>query len=224
MKNKILTISIIFILISFIFINNVFAYSEEFEYNSNTYTFYIPDGAYNKIQELDLVAKENYYYFAAGANSQVYVYLFPSPVNCFLTKGTNNTDFDFSSFEGAYYIVLSESGSINSSLRTISSLQQSSAYGKMAERKFYYSSTVNIYTDSSCTDYFFQQPPEEIPEIPEETTPETTTLKLILEKVEMKEPIMTTIVGLAKLLIPLLICLIGFWKAWRLLSKTLYMD
>ena len=51
---------------------------------------------------------------------------------------------------------------------------------------------------------------------------EQTILTPILEKMEMKEPIITTIVGLAKLLIPLLICLIGFWKAWKLLSKTLY--
>lgn len=39
--------------------------------------------------------------------------------------------------------------------------------------------------------------------------------------VEMAKPVMTTIVGLVKLLIPLLIFLVGFWKAWAFLSKTL---
>ena len=55
-----------------------------------------------------------------------------------------------------------------------------------------------------------------------QVTPVTGTLAPILEKVEMKETITTTIVGLAVLLIPLLICLIGFWKAWKLLSKILH--
>lgn len=43
-----------------------------------------------------------------------------------------------------------------------------------------------------------------------------------LEKVEMTQEITTTIVGLAKYLIPLLICLLGFWKAWQILSHSLH--
>lgn len=59
---------------------------------------------------------------------------------------------------------------------------------------------------------FFQQTP----------VTEQTVLTPILEGMEMNQLITTTIIGLAVLLIPLLICLIGFWKAWRLLLKILH--
>lgn len=60
---------------------------------------------------------------------------------------------------------------------------------------------------------FFQSTP---------ATTSTTVLATILGKMEMNQQITTTIVGLAVLLIPLLICLIGFWKAWQLLLKMLH--
>lgn len=77
-------------------------------------------------------------------------------------------------------------------------------------------SGVDIYSNNSYTEIFFQKTPVA------ETEEIQKVLFPILEKVEMKEPIVTTIVGLAKLLIPLLICLLGFWKACRLLSKILH--
>lgn len=45
---------------------------------------------------------------------------------------------------------------------------------------------------------------------------------LIQAEVTKNKEVITTIVGLAKSLIPLLICLVGFWKAWRLLSRILF--
>ena len=48
-----------------------------------------------------------------------------------------------------------------------------------------------------------------------------TPLAQVVSKVELTQGITTTIVGLVKLLIPLLIFLVGFWKAWAFLSKTL---
>lgn len=72
-----------------------------------------------------------------------------------------------------------------------------------------YESSTDIRENGSTSNLFFPAAP-------------VTVLAPILEEVEMNQPITTTIVGLAKLLIPLLICLIGFWKAWRLLSRMLH--
>lgn len=72
-----------------------------------------------------------------------------------------------------------------------------------------YLATFDIYASKTGDEFFFQRTP-------------VTVLAPILEKVEMNQQITTTIVGLAVLLIPLLICLIGFWKACRLLSKILH--
>ena len=47
------------------------------------------------------------------------------------------------------------------------------------------------------------------------------SLALIAMRLNLTEEITTTLVGLLKLLIPFLICLIGFWKGWHLLLKIL---
>lgn len=52
--------------------------------------------------------------------------------------------------------------------------------------------------------------------------PVTGTLAPILERVEMMEPIVTTISGTLKLLIPFLVSLIAFWKAWQVFSRVLH--
>lgn len=90
-----------------------------------------------------------------GANSKVYVYFFPEPVYCFLTKGTNNTNFNFDDFDGCYYLVLYEGGGVYQSLRSISSLQQSSAYGNMSQRLFYFFTDLQIFTDSTYNTVFY---------------------------------------------------------------------
>lgn len=70
-------------------------------------------------------------------------------------------------------------------------------------------SSINIYGDNTYTDFFFK-------------SPVTGTLAPILERVEMMEPIATTISGTLKLLIPFLVSLIAFWKAWQVFSRVLH--
>lgn len=70
-------------------------------------------------------------------------------------------------------------------------------------------SSKGIYNNDGTT--FFMNPPVQQGVVAQK-----------LEEVEMLDPITTTLVGLAKLLIPLLICLLGFWKAWQLLLKILH--
>lgn len=49
-----------------------------------------------------------------------------------------------------------------------------------------------------------------------------TPLAQIVSKVELTQEITTTIVGLLKLLIPLLICLLSFWKGWKFFLEILH--
>lgn len=67
----------------------------------------------------------------------------------------------------------------------------------------------------SCTDVLDLSSPTETPQ------EARGTLAPIVGKLEIATPITTTLVGLVKLLIPLLICLVGFWKAWQFLSTLL---
>lgn len=69
-------------------------------------------------------------------------------------------------------------------------------------------SSVDIYDMSDSNKVVFQGPP-------------VGTLAKVVTLEEAKE-IPITIVGLAKSLIPLLICLISFWKGWQILSRILH--
>ena len=75
-------------------------------------------------------------------------------------------------------------------------------------------SNFNLKYDSYCADltgneYFFQK------------TPALTLLNQTLEEVEMNL-VMKEILGLAKYLKPLLICLLSFWKGWKFFSEILH--
>ena len=74
------------------------------------------------------------------------------------------------------------------------------------------------YTDvyePDLTTVFFKAPTVEIPIV------EKTTIAEKLEGVELEKPIITEIIGLCKYIIPLLVCLIGLYKAFKMLCTTL---
>lgn len=73
------------------------------------------------------------------------------------------------------------------------------------------SSTANIYTDSSCSEIFFQNPPLGI----------TGTLVEETQKAEIAEQMKIMIVGFLKYLIVFVVSLIAFWKGWKFLSTQL---
>ena len=215
MKNKILTISIIFILLSLVFINNCFAFSETININGNSYNCFIPDKAYNTMITLEEYNNSNYKFLANCGDSQLHVYFFPKDMDIKIWKsntvgGYQSNYASIENFSCIYYSIWENSGSINTTDKNRTDFASANgSYGYYVNgSNHYFYTNINIYNDNTCTDFFFKAP--------------VTVLVPVLEKMEMKEPIVTTIVGLAKLLIPLLICLIAFWKAWRLLSRILH--
>lgn len=73
------------------------------------------------------------------------------------------------------------------------------------------STSSDIYTDSSCSEIFFQNPPQGI----------TETLVEETERVQIAEQLKIMIVGFLKYLIVLVISLIAFWKGWKFLLTHL---
>ena len=194
MKNKILIISILFIIITFSLTLSCFAGMD----------FTVTD---ELIENCNSISNGRDYIILTD-NYTCYVLFLPTNVSRVYisngrlynyTDGTTNGLFDLYT---ANNNVLSDGG-------------DGTSYDRISTFSFWYS-TIDIMNGTTGDTVFFQKTP-----VTEQTT-KPTILYPILEKTEMKEPIITTIVGLAKLLIPLLICLIGFWKAWQLLSKTLY--
>lgn len=209
MKNKILTISIVFILISFIFINNnIFA--SEINDNSLIVDGYDMSDAYNYFTVDDafvIVHSWGTQYYLVVPNSPGYTaYCAISSTNAVLYYNENWNELSGHAY--TFYLYNPENLKFEYAW-TGNTGDWTLDNGALI---FGYASK-GVYNQDHTT--FFMNPP-----VAEQQ--EITTLKPILEKVEMKEPIVTTIVGLAKLLIPLLICLLGFWKAWRLLSKILH--
>lgn len=207
MKNKILTITFLFLFVLLIFNVNSYASNslivEEHDM-SDIYNHFSTDDAF-------------FIYIAPGTTK----YFFYKPTSAYPNHTYYNSRFSENTKGTIFYCDSSFNQAYKYEFYSYNTSTQKFEYqwtgdidgGHNISNMIIVYSSKGIYNADHTT--FFINPP-----VAEQ--PETTTLKPILEKVEMKEPIMTTIVGLAKLLIPFLICLIGFWKAWQLLLKILH--
>lgn len=203
MKNKILTISIIFILLTFVFIsNNVFATSLS-DYPDFPVPTTVGGNSPNNYRRL------NYIYLGPNNNTFLvsYFYTYVSNKKPVIIADEAIT-YNYTGSSTYYYTYI-----LNNDDSTWSSYDNgtSESGNTISHTPYYdiYYSEIDIYNKSG--DIVFQVPPVQQRVVAQK-----------LEGVEMKEPIITTIVGLAKLLIPFLICLIGFWKGWQLLLKILH--
>ena len=211
MKNKILTISIIFILLTFCFISNVFAYTETFTNNDINYSFYLPDSNYNKLLELEEYKSGDYYYFVF-INYGVHVYFLPKDMGLKVridtsTIGTYDCYFYFNSIlslDDMIYYTMSENGD-GSDLTLITSLSSFKSSFFTKGNTLYMYTNMNVYSDSTYTDFFFETPVTEQPteeltlagimnKAGEQATAEVTKIILI---------VIITTVGLIVLLIGL---------------------
>lgn len=205
MKNKILSIFLIFILISCCFISNsVFA--------SAVVPTELPD-------EILSALKKNAYYGDPEYDYLVYNYDSMFAI-CFIKKDNDLKWRIVSKGVGSYWFIANKLFASYEYLYDASTYKlTSSTYsetrdwmtthkGGFVNSNLMFLSSFDIYRDTDYNEIFFHPAP--------------LTLVQELEKVEMTQEITTTIVGLAKLLIPLLVCLIGFWKAWQALSKQLH--
>lgn len=199
MKNKILIISIFFLLSSFVLTTICFAGTT---YDLTTID-YIGEKNYNwAVYE----GKDGKYYLAVCIESG-YQVLTVYEDNIFASMSGR-----LSNKGGINYYELTANGSIN-----LVCEKPTNAITEYEYSTILYSSSDVMVNNGGL---FFQQTPVDKQAL---TLPlEEKVLAPIMEKVEMKEPIMITIVGLAKLLIPLLIYLLGFWKAWQVFLKILH--
>lgn len=209
MKNKIFIISFIFILLSFICFNNsVFADTADSSEKliidgydmSDVYNYFSPDDAFYIFCYKDWVSYQIFKPDGNGYNSYNAVYK---------TKVDNNED-------------RTVIGSYNDKWEVCERYDVYAYNIKTNKFEYKYNGTLNGDTHTGCINikysskgiynedhksFFFKTPP--------------TLLAQKLEKVEMTQEITTTLVGLAKYLIPLLVSLLAFWKAWQILCYLL---
>lgn len=191
MKNKILSIFLIVILISFCFINSVFAVTTN-----------VPESFLNLIYNTEDYKSGNYFLMVTENDTTKYkVYFIPKNDNLKVYCDGSKIYFNPSVSGVKVY------GAGDTGLGSLIGTYSFSSEKYMHDSSNLFFAEFDVYTDSTYSDFFFDTP---------------TVLFQVLEKVEMTQEITTTIVGLAKLLIPLLVCLIGFWKAWQALSKQLH--
>lgn len=155
--HKFLPILSILILISFIFINNCFAYSEEFTYNDTNYIYYIPEGAYNSFLESEQYKSGKYNYLLSCDNGtcRIYFWLKTQDVKIYQTTKDNYYNSNISDYGCLYYTVSENGGNLSLQNSNATSFHNS-AYS--SGNKIYMFTNVTVYTDSSCSKVFFYQP------------------------------------------------------------------
>ena len=197
MKNKILTVFLIVILISFCFIgNSAFA--------SSTFTFTDRFGNERTVPsfpESDIISSSNSFAVVNTGNYKNTLYV--ATGDGFFYGGGSvfcSTPCYMIYLVNGEYVIQPNTCTANARLCSASEL-------------CYFST--GLYADKDKSSVIVEPGGDFVHLAP-------LTLEPILEKVEMTQEITTTIAGLAKLLIPLLVCLVGFWKAWQALSKLLH--
>lgn len=199
MKNKIFTISIIFILLSLIFINNnIFAYSMDdapwtpdettlnFIYNRDEYK----SGKYNYVFYQVYGSNKNYMVFFSKDLDIIPVVEWSEENSCYqLSIGSAENTFDFIRVENDYYVTEYTDNFISPVL-----------IGQ------YFHADVNVSNKTTGT-YFFQSAPVTLAEALEVANP------IQQWKLQMKSVVVSLVV--------FLVGLIAFFKAWAWLKIQL---
>lgn len=204
MKNKILTINIIFILISLIFINNSFAYTatEDIVYTEPTNSYLS-----TAITELQKTYPEEEFYYVYGYSYGprcFYLTFFEKhylKIKPYLLEPTytfQNNDYyaikvsnDKTTVSASVYKVFDSSYSLDGNYTYEDCVPAFTMYSNSTE-PVEFTANFNVYTNSSGTDFFFNSPVTE-PEIPETVE---------IPAVETVEQIPTAMVETMKMIIP----------------------
>ena len=211
MKNKILKISIILILLSFIFVNkNVFGAS----YDLSDYKNHI--GSNSWLIAYDETNNIFYLFVAYGSGKN-----FIGGIKTIDDVNYLNYGIACSASSGSYWA----QAQYNYTVYTFDSSTSMFTNPKLFTPGSSFLFDSSMLFIASNTDYYYWEngtPFFQATPVPSMVHIATGVVDKALEKVEMTQEITTTIVGLAKYLIPLLICLLGFWKAWQILSHSLH--
>lgn len=213
MKNKILTISIIFILLSFIFINNNVFASVSYTYNNKE--IILPDLPFDTEQHPYYILGYCNHYLDGTSSSYLvaypkgtydkYYFLNVSGENCVSYYGNDSGNKSGWTY---YYIKYSDDYS-SSSYQWTSAENTSLDYIKFGSKGYIISSTFDVYTDSSFTDFFFKAPVTEI------------TLAQALEKIQVQEMWKTLMKNVVISLLVFVVSYLALRKAWSFLRTQL---
>jgi hypothetical protein len=207
--NKILPVLSVFILVIFCFTSNVFAYDTV---STDNITYNFPDKITDYLKNTEYF-NENYTCFGFYWNNQKYYVFFfekTEKLKIHFYKQNGYWSFFLDSYSNGCHMIFDNSGNFE---------QKVAGGGHVTDGYICYEWFGNAITSDTILmangdlykeddSLFFQLPPQ-------------TILRKVMEVEAEKKEITTTLVGLARLLIPFLICLIGFWKAWRLLLRIL---
>lgn len=219
MKNKILTISIIFILLSFIFINNCFAI--QLDNFTENYYFFLPDTCYNTLITLDEYNNDNYNFFSVVNNGTFEVYFFDKSLNIkFKVTRSDSNNYgqycitnmdDLSNFSCKAYYIGEKSGSINktSTLNYFAIPNSMWNYYTGYSKKAYLYTNLEFYSVDNSNDFFFNAPVTE------------TTLAQELEKIQVQEMWKTLMKNVVISLLAFVVSYLALRKAWSFLRIQL---
>lgn len=201
MKNKILAVFFIFILISYCFIGT---------------SVYATNYDLSDYENKDLMNGSWFIYYDQSSNL---IYLVTSDstsrpyLTCYLSGGYDWSSMgklgDYSNMGGFYKYTFNLSTNTFENKKHIDNGCLN--FGDPTDKII--ASGCDLYRYQSFTSFFQPTPVPSMVNIP---------IAKELEKVEMTQEITTTLVGLAKYLIPLLVSLLAFWKAWQILSHSLH--
>ena len=197
MKNKILTISIIFILLTFVFINtNVFA------------------GNLGDLNvDITTISHTQYgYVIYKSTDGNIYLACSPDSIHPNATYTNNHICFSGTSgySSGSSWITKVYKINSDNSITFIADQQPGNSSDYKVSEVYY--SDRDIYTQNKASLFFLATPiPDPIPE----------TLAGVLEMSNPTQTFQTMMRGIIPYLIALVVGLVAFWKAWQLLLKEL---
>lgn len=220
-KNKIF-LTLLFSLIIISFYSSVFAYSETFTYNDLNYSFFVNDNCWNKIIELEEYKSGEYNYFIYTENQITHICFFKKSdnINLYLDMsgiGSSKCNFngDLSSITGYIEYRINESGS-GLSLYSSNATRFSWSNFYTTGRTLYMITNMDVYTDSSLTDFFFKAP---------QITVEPETKEILAETLEetlKAENPQKEIIQILPLIIVVVASLVGLRKALKMLLAVLH--
>lgn len=201
MKNKILAISIIFILISFTFINSCFAYTV----SCDSADFYIADGAFEKLQTFDEYKSGNYYYYVYHLYNNYYtIFIEKSQLDgiYFYKKSSNYIVSSKPVPNSTCYIVLDNNYSTYNK-ETLTNFTFNNKVDSSNDGAYMCLTNFDIYSDINKSSLFFPYPP--VVEITlagiMKTAGEQATLEvgqIILKVIATTAGLMVLLIGLKK--------------------------
>lgn len=204
MKNKILTISIIFILISLVFVNNNVFATYDFNYNGSDVS--LPDLPFDITEHPDFI-------FGYSTNFSTHFYVIGYPTSeyekVFLDNSSNNAIAYYKTGtttlgQWTYWEIAVGSGNDWAKRSTQGGLFKFGGSGTII------TSGVDIYSNNSYTEIFFQKTPAP-----------PTTLAGVLEATNPLEMWKTLMKNVLVSLVVFLVVLIAFLKAWAWLKNQL---